>query len=123
MLGLKDSTPEQGCPHHLVKAADRHDMTKPVSYDEGDMTCSLQKMQSGELQPGQKHKPLLNIPLGRVIIDEFQLLLRVTDVLERNVVLEVVEWDAAEGVTSLSKGPHLKSFLKVVKCLGLTFTV
>ena len=67
------------------------------------MARSLQKMQSGELQPGQKHKPLLNIPLGRVIIDEFQLLLRVTDVLERNIVLDVVEWDAAEGISPLSK--------------------
>ena len=50
-------------------------------------------------------------------------MLRVTDVLERNVVLEVVEWDAAEGLTSLSKGSHLKSFLEVVKRLGITFTV
>ena len=65
VLGLKDSTADQGCPHCLVKAADHHDMTKPVSYyDEGDMARSLQKMQSGELQPGQKHKPLLKFPLG-----------------------------------------------------------
>ena len=99
-------------------------MAKPVSYyDKGDMARSLQKMQSGESQPGQKHKPLLNIPFGSVIIDELHLLLRVTDVWERNVALEVVECDAAEGVTSLSKGPHLKSFLEVVKCLGITFTV
>ena len=47
VLGLKDSTANQGCPHCLVKAADHHDMTKPVSfYNKGDVARSLQKMQS-----------------------------------------------------------------------------
>ena len=39
-----------------------------------------------------------------MVVDELHLLLRITAVLERNVVLEMVEWDKLAGTTSLSKG-------------------
>ena len=124
VLGLKDSTAEQACPHCLVRSEDRHDMTKPDNfYDTGDMTRSMDKMLHDDLQPGQKQRPLLHVPIDQMVVDELHLLLRITDVLERNVVLEMVEWDKLEGTTSLSKGQHLKAFLDAIKELGISFSV
>ena len=40
--------------------------------------------------------PRLNIPLDHVILDELHLLLRVTDVLTRNILDETIEWDDEE---------------------------
>ena len=91
-------------------------------YNTGDMTRSLDKMLHFDLQPGQKQRPLLHIPTDQMVVDELHLLLRITAVLERNVVLEMVEWDKLEGITSLSKGQHLKAFLYVVKELGISFS-
>ena len=56
-------------------------------------------------------------------MDELHLLLRITDVLERNLVLEMVEWDAVEGASSLSSGKHLNNLLKVISSLGVSFAV
>ena len=107
-----------------MHAEDRHDMTKADDfYDTGDMTRSMEKMLHDDLQPGQKQRPLLHVPIGQTMVDELHLLLRITDVLERNVVLEMVEWDKLEGTTSLSKGKHLQAFLDIVKELGVSFAV
>ena len=57
------------------------------------------------------------------MVDELHLLLRITDVLERNLVLEMVEWDAVEGASPLSSGKHLNNLLKVISSLGVSFAV
>ena len=38
-------------------------------------------------------------------------------------MLEMVEWDAVEGVSSLSSGKHLNNLLKVISSLGVSFAV
>ena len=43
--------------------------------------------------PGCKAQPLLDIPLDHVIVDELHMFLRVTDILEKGVILEVINWD------------------------------
>ena len=98
-------------------------MTKPDNcYGTSDMTRSVDKMLRDDLLPGQKQRRLLHVPIDQMVVDELHLLLRITDVLERNVVLEMVEWDKLEG-TSLSKGQHLKAFLYVGKELGNSFSM
>ena len=58
-------------------------MSKPCNYyDSGDMARSMDKLVNDELQPGQKFRPLLLIPIDNMVIDKLHLLLRVTDVLE-----------------------------------------
>lgn len=44
-------------------------------------------------QPGCQHQPLFNIPLENVMIDELHLMLRVMDILETGLTLEVIDWD------------------------------
>lgn len=43
--------------------------------------------------PGCKAQPLFNIPLERVVVDELHMFLRITDILEKGVIFEVVHWD------------------------------
>lgn len=43
--------------------------------------------------PGCQSQPLFNIPLSDVRLDELHLMLRVTDQLEKGLILEVIDWD------------------------------
>ena len=47
-----------------------------------------------EQKKGQCNPPLLHIPLSNVIPDELHLMLRITDVLTRNLILAAVADDA-----------------------------
>ena len=44
-------------------------------------------------QSGCFAQPLFNIPLSHVVIDDLHLLLRVTDRLEKGIVMEVLDMD------------------------------
>lgn len=43
--------------------------------------------------PGCRAKPLFEIPLDRVVVDELHMFLRITDILERGIIYEVINWD------------------------------
>lgn len=47
-----------------------------------------------EQKKGQCNPPLLHIPLSNVILDELHLMLRITDVLTRNLILAAVADEA-----------------------------
>ena len=49
--------------------------------------------QNWHKDPGCKAQPLFDIPLDHVIVDELHMFLRVTDILEKGVILEVINWD------------------------------
>ena len=38
------------------------------------------------------HDPLLNIPLDHIILDELNLLLRISDILIDNIVQDAMQW-------------------------------
>jgi len=42
---------------------------------------------------GCRAQPLFEIPLERVVIDELHMFLRITDILERGLTYEVINWD------------------------------
>ena len=42
------------------------------------------------------HKPLLSIPLDRIIFDELHLMLRITDILLENSIEDAMQWDDKE---------------------------
>lgn len=44
-------------------------------------------------KPGCQHQSLFNIPLENVMIDELHLMLRVMDILQTGLTLEVIDWD------------------------------
>ena len=68
----------------------RNDLTKPISFF---MEMKRVLHLNWHKDPGCKAKPLFHIPLERVIVDELHMFLRVTDILEKGVILEVINWD------------------------------
>ena len=72
--------------------------------------------------------PLLNIPLDHIILDELHLLLRVTDVLTRNLLDEMIEWDVEEAHKNKVSNPkaigqHLQEAVQTINKCGVTFHV
>lgn len=110
-------------------------MSKPDTYYE----CSPQRRMLEDLKKcchlkrGNKNfccinPPLLNIPLDHIILDELHLLFRVTDVLTRNVLDEMIEWDDEEThKKKVSKpsaiGQHLKKSVETLNKCGIAFHV
>ena len=73
---------------------------------------------------GVAHEPLLEIDLSNVIIDELHLMLRVTDILIRNLMWEVIYQDDVNAFRDKTKKSAILN--KTVNCIrscGLTFQV
>ena len=64
------------------------------------------------------HQPLLNIPIDHVVIDELHLLLRVFDVLLRNLLFMAIRLDQHQ-----STDQHLKALIGVIRSCGVTFDI
>ena len=65
---------------------------------------------------GCKHQPLLNIELHHIVVDILHLMLRITDILIRNLITKMAELDLA----TRQKGSreHLDKFVSVVRSQG-----
>ena len=73
---------------------------------------------------GSQHSPLLEIDPDHVILDELHLLLRVTDVLIRNLVFEMVRLDLQDMHRGNSTNTtHLEAFVTSVRECGISFNV
>lgn len=106
----------------------RWDMTVPLcdwtvnesrSLEEIIAGAKLPKSSSPSARLGVKDSPLLLIPTSKIIPDELHILLRITDVLTRNVILHAVEQDI-----QARQSDHFLSTLEacVHEC-GITFKV
>ena len=67
---------------------------------------------------GSQFQPLLEIPLERIIIDRLHLLLRIFDVLLRNVIYMVLKVDQDESAQT-----HTDSLKKAIKECGVSFSL
>ena len=85
------------------------------------MCRTIEELKNGKKEFSQVHPPLLNIPLDHVAVDERHMLLHITDVLERNIVLELHQWDVKEGNYAPASGQHCKSLIQCCKKAGVTF--
>jgi hypothetical protein len=71
-------------------------------YNSIPIKCTLQEIINMAEKKGSQdkfscdHKPLINIDLDHVVLDELHLLLRVMDVLLNNIIQEVISWDQKE---------------------------
>lgn len=59
-----------------------------------------------------KHKPLINIELDHVILDELHLLLRILDILIENLVWDALQWDQKENWNFKKGAQKNKNFRK-----------
>jgi hypothetical protein len=73
---------------------------------------------------GSQRSPLVKIDPDHVILDELHLLLRITDVLTRNLVFEMVRLDLQERQRGSSGSiTHLEAFVTTVRECGISFNV
>ena len=71
-------------------------------------------------------KPLLNIELDHIVVDELHLMLRVTDILTENIITECLNWDKHDDLNRKKGEPqllHLKKLIQVIRSCGVSFDV
>ena len=72
---------------------------------------------------GVKHKPLLKVNIDHFIPDELHLMLRITDILLRNVILDCKDKDDLDKKESKLNGKNLENFVKLVQDCGFSFII
>ena len=77
------------------------------------------------IQAGRLNDPLLRIPLDNVIPDELHLMLRVTDVLTRNLIYAAGTYDTKNGWrgNDILKGTMTQKLLQCIRSCGITFNI
>ncbi len=84
--------------------------------------CLSQPITSRKQRLGCVHPPLLNIDVSNVVIDELHLMLRVTDVLIRNIIWAMIYNDLRE-VQQKRQPKHLDKLVQTIRSCGITFSV
>ena len=132
MMGLKGATSHYACVWCKVYKDDRWKMHFDLNhYQSTELKRTLKEM--NELSENKKakekycceHKPLLNIELAHVILDELHLLLRVLDVLIENLIRDALQWDQKDNFNKKrgdQKNKHLNDLQKTKSC-GISFEI
>ena len=120
LLGLGGSTGDFVCPWCKVHKYDRHDLTKHWNfYHSSDLFRSYEEIcfLAGQSKNtfGVKHKPLLKVNIDHFIPDELHLMLRITDILLRNVILDCKDKDDLDKKESKLNGKNLENLVKLVQ--------
>ena len=108
-------------------------MTKPDTYyDSSPLRRTLEELhECAQKSKGENyccvHKPLLNIPLDHIILDELHLMLRVTDVLIGNIIEDVMQWDDKESARAHTGKKtihlHVDKLTQAINSCGVSFSV
>ena len=74
---------------------------------------------------GKVNEPLLHIPLKNVVPDELHLMLRITDVLIRNLINAAMQYDSVNSrrISDVLKRPMINNLLKAINTCGVSFTI
>jgi len=130
VLGMNAANSTYACIYCKIPKTDRWDMSKPENhYWEEGMARTLNEMKENACKAsannyGCLYQPLLYIPVENVRIDELHLFLRITDILERNLIHACIEWDTTDGVDPPSGTRiHLSSLVKSICECGVAFSV
>ena len=87
--------------------------------------AKLPKNKPAKDRLGSQHVPLFDVDPQDVVIDELHLLLRITDILIRNLIFEMVRLDKRGSVSGAGRSSqqNLTSFVKAVRSCGVSFDV
>ncbi|XP_046557388.1 uncharacterized protein LOC124266631 [Haliotis rubra] len=124
ILGLGGISCNHACVWCLMHRGDRHNMEHPLDYfNSDDMKRNWQQMteHAVKCEFGVQHTPLLKIEVEDYVLDELHLLLRITDLLERNLIDEVKTRDEEER-TSKGQPTHMDKLVKSIKDCGVSFS-
>ena len=116
MLGLKGATSNYACAWCKVHKADRWNISDNyLIYNTQPMVRTLEEIREMSTTSKDNYccdkQPLLNIPQDHIVVDELHLMLRVTDILNENLVNECLDWDCEDDLGQKkggSKGGTLK---------------
>lgn len=129
VMGLSGATSTHACLWCLIHKLDRWDTSKPLDhYTLGEMKRTLDHIKS--MLPPKKYsvinKPLFNIELDHIILDELHLMMRVTDRLTENIITEVMERDGEADMRKKreeKKGIYLESLVSTINKIGIPFSI
>ncbi|CAC5402564.1 unnamed protein product [Mytilus coruscus] len=98
LLGLGSLVGDYACPWCKVHKNDRHDISKcwnfyrtPELFRSYEEICQLSCLPKNNF--GVKHKPLLELSVNHYVPDELHLLLRISDILMRNLIFDSKDKD------------------------------
>ena len=97
----------------------RWDVSKDHSLRTLSSVCECLKSKEHK---GCINAPLFNIDISDIVLDELHLMLRVTDVLIRNIIWAVVHKDLTE-VHQRKPAKYLETLVEKIKSCGITFKV
>lgn len=131
LLGLSGATSNHACAWCKVHKTERWEMSYNLEhYNSPELKRTLEELKQ---LAGKKTKnyncinpPLLHIDLDHVVMDELHLLLRVMDILIKNLIMDAVEWDQKEnwGKRNADKtNDHLKHLIETINSCGISFAV
>lgn len=131
MMGLSGATSNHACVWCNIHKDKRWDMSHDLEYyNSPPLKRTLKDMHSLAGKTKQNyccvHKPLLDIELSHVILDELHLLLRVMDILIGNLVQGAIDWDKKDNwkkKKSEHQSIHVNHLVEVIKSCGVTFNV
>ena len=108
--------------HDMSKSVGRHFKNRTIEALKGDTATNTEIK---KLRKGRINEPLLYIPLDNVVPDELHLLLRITDVLTKNLINAAMTYDLQNSRTikDVLKRPMIKSLLKAIRSCGVSFKI
>ncbi len=86
------------------------------------ITECLKQSEASKKRFGCQNTPLFNIAISNVVIDELHLMLRVTDILIRNLIWAMLQLDIKEKHLGRPQ-QFLDKLINKIRMCGLTFRV
>jgi len=131
MLGLKGATSNYACAWCKVQKADRWKIGESyIPYNMPPFARSLEEICKMSSQSKGNFccdkKPLLNIELDHIVVGELHLMLRVTDILMKNLINECLNCDKDDDLNRKKgepQGLHLRKLIQVFWSCGVSFDV
>lgn len=125
ILGLCGATGVFACPWCKVSKESRGDTSKSYDfYNSEQMARTLAEINSCASKKlyGVKNLPLINIELCHVIPDKLHMLMRIFDVLLRNLIDDAKDKD---DIAKLKKetGDYLETLVEKIRSCGVTFNI
>ena len=128
-MGMKGATSDYACLWCKIHKLCRWDTSKDIGfYNSGEMKRTLKDIKNchSKNQYSCCQNPLFSINLDHIILDELHLMLRITDRLLENLIMEVMEKDSKEDflkTNKQAKSVNLDKLIETINSLGVSFSI
>ena len=100
------------------------DACKSRTLETSKKCGALSPSKPSKMRLGSQHLPLLSIDPDHIVLDELHFLLRILDVLIRNLILEMVRLDIQSNQRAgASTGSHLERLVSTIRDCRISFSV